>query len=304
MERNYYIFNSGRLHRKDNTLLFENESGEKKVLPVNDVEAIYIFSEIDLNTKLLNFLSQNKIPLHVFNYYGYYSGSYYPREYLNSGFLLVNQVSHYKSNRKRMIIAREFIRSGVLNILKNLQYYNKDSVGLDLKDRIEEIKGHLQEVENAQDILVLMSIEGRIRNSYYKCFGIILGEEYALEKREKRPPTNIINALISFGNSLMYTTVLGEIYRTQLNPLISFLHEPGERRFSLSLDISEIFKPIIIDRLIFKLLNTGMISEKHFDQELNSCYLNEEGKRIFLREYDERLKKTIRHSVIFRINPA
>jgi CRISP-associated protein Cas1 len=58
--------------------------------------------------------------------------------------------------------------------------------------------------------------------------------------------------LISFGNSLLYATTLSEIYRTQLNPTVSFLHEPSARRYSLSLDLSEIFKPIIVDRTIFK----------------------------------------------------
>lgn len=65
------------------------------------------------------------------------------------------------------------------------------------------------------------------------------------------PPDNMINSLISFVNTLIYTKVLSEIYHTQLNPTISYLHEPGVRRFSLSLDIAEVFKPLIGDRLIF-----------------------------------------------------
>ena len=58
--------------------------------------------------------------------------------------------------------------------------------------------------------------------------------EYDFDQRVRNPPDNAVNALISFGNSLVYTTCLTEIYRTQLSPLISFLHEPGNRRFSLA----------------------------------------------------------------------
>lgn len=83
------------------------------------------------------------------------------------------------------------------------------------------------------------------------------------------PPDNMINSLISFVNTLIYTKVLSEIYHTQLNPTISYLHEPGVRRFSLSLDIAEVFKPLIGDRVIFSLLNRKQITEDSFTKELN-----------------------------------
>ena len=91
--RNYYITRSGRLARQDNTLYLETETEDgkptKTPIPVEDVDALYLYGEIDLNTRLLNFLAQKSVTAHVFNYYGYYAGSYYPREYLNSGYLLV-----------------------------------------------------------------------------------------------------------------------------------------------------------------------------------------------------------------------
>lgn len=131
MKRNYYITKNGRLKRKDNTLYLEFETGEKKTIPIEDVEGLYLMGETDLNTKLLNFLSQQKIPVHVFNYYGYYSGSYYPREHLNSGFLLVTQVECYKDKEKRLTIAKELINSAAHNILRNLKYYQNRKAGLE-----------------------------------------------------------------------------------------------------------------------------------------------------------------------------
>lgn len=110
----------------------------------------------------------------------------------------------------------------------------------------------------------------------------------------------MINCLISFGNSLLYTNTLSEIYHTQLNPTISYLHEPSERRFSLSLDLSEIFKPILVDRIIFKLVNNRMLGEEDFLDELNFCYLNDRGRRTFLAEWDEKLRTTIKHPLLKR----
>jgi len=121
MKRNYYISQSGEISRKNNTIFFKNQN-TRKVIPVNDIEAIYIFGEVNLNTKLLDFLSQNQIVIHFFNYYGFYSGSYIPREYLSSGYLLVNQVKHYLNLKKRIEIAKEFVLGAAHNTIKNLIY--------------------------------------------------------------------------------------------------------------------------------------------------------------------------------------
>ena len=295
MPRNYYIFKSGRVRRKDNTIYIETEEGNKPI-PIEDVDSFYLFGELDLNTKFLNFLSQRNVPAHVFNYYGFYAGSFYPREYLNSGFLLVNQVEHYIDSRKRLAIARCISSAASHNILLNLAYYESrakeaDEVGA-IRSEIEEIASRIGE---AKDVAELMGIEGNIRERYYAAWPAILGSEVDFEKRVRRPPDNLINALISFGNSMMYASVLSEIYHTQLNPTISYLHEPGERRFSLALDLAEIFKPLIVDRLIFALINTRQIKPEHADKQLNYCYLKEEARKLFVAAYEEKLQTTIRH---------
>ena len=298
MKQNFYIFNNGRLRRQENTIFFEKEDGSKSVIPIENTEAIYAFGEIDFNTKLFNYLAQKGISVHVFNYYGFYSGSYYPRETLNSGQLLVKQVSHYTSRQKRITLARAFVEAASFNILKNLRYYNNRGKGL--SEYIDAIENLRPQIEEADAVEVLMGIEGNIRNTYYKAWPTIIDSDIEFERRVKQPPDNMINALISYLNSMVYTTCLGEIYHTQLNPLISYLHEPGDRRFSLSLDVAEIFKPIFSDRIIFTLLNRQQITDKDFMKEVNFCYLNEKGRKTVIREYDERLKTIITHKKLDR----
>lgn len=293
MKQNYYIFNNGRLKRQENTIFFEKEDGTRTIIPIENTEAIYALGELDFNTKLFNYLAQNNIPVHVFNYYGFYSGTYYPREYLNSGQLLVKQVNHYTNKEKRVRLAKAFIDAASFNILKNLRYYNNRGKSLD--EYINIIEGFRSAIEKIETVDELMGIEGNIRNTYYKAWPVIIDQEIEFERRVKQPPDNMINALISYLNSFVYTTCLSEIYHTQLNPLISYLHEPGERRFSLSLDLAEIFKPILSDRIIFSVLNRQQITEKDFMTEVNLCYLNESGRKIIIKEYDERLKTIITH---------
>jgi CRISPR-associated protein Cas1 len=298
MKQNNNIFNNGRLKRQENTIFFEKEDGSKNILPIENIEAIYALGEIDFNSKLFNYLAQYGISIHVFNYYGYYSGSYYPKETLNSGQLLVKQVNHYTSHQKRIFLAKIFVDAASFNILKNLRYYNNRGKNLDTYiNSIDELRTNIEKQNTIEE---LMGLEGNIRNTYYKAWPNIIEQEIEFERRIKQPPDNMINALISYLNSLVYTSCLSEIYHTQLSPLISYLHEPGDRRFSLSLDLAEIFKPILSDRIIFTLLNRGQISEKDFLSDVNFCYLNEKGRKTVVKEYDERLKTIITHKKLNR----
>lgn len=293
MKRSIYIYNEGVLQRHDNTLRFINTNDERKDIPIENVSDIYVMSELSINVSLLNILSKYGITVHFFNYYSFYIGSYYPKETMLSGQLLVNQVEHYVNDNKRLEIAKKFIDGAADNIYRNLRYYN--GRGKDVSSYMSEIEIIKKYVPESKSIHELMGYEGNIRKTYYEAWNIIIDQNLEFEKRVKNPPDNVINTLISFVNTLVYTRVLGEIYKTQLNPTISYLHEPGSRRFSLSLDISEIFKPIIADRLIFSLLNRRQITEKSFTKELNYLHLNKEASKLIVSELDNKLKTTIKH---------
>jgi CRISPR-associated protein Cas1 len=267
--------------------------GERRVIPVEDVDAIWAFNELDLNARVLVFLSQHKVPLHLFNYYGYYAGTFYPREYLQAGYLVVRQVRHYSNRRLRLAIAREFVHAAMHNILRNLRYYA--TRGVDLQAQTESVQAEMLNLAAVKTVNELMGCEGRARAAYYQAFTSILRNDVEFTKRVRRPPDNIVNALISFTNGLVYSAALTQIYRTQLDPTISFLHEPGARRFSLALDLAEVFKPILADRMIFKLLNNRQLNERDFAQDLNCCYLKESGRKTVLKEWDTRLQTTIEH---------
>ena len=298
MKNSLYIYQNGELSRKDNTLRFTSEEGNKKDIPINSISEIYFFGEDSINTKLITFLSQNNIMVHFFNYYDFYVSSLVPREIKISGKLLVKQVEHYTDKEKRMELAKEFVKAAGNNIYRNLRYYN--GRGKDVKDAMLEITHLVKEVDKCDNIQQLMGVEGNINKIYYSKWNVLIDQEIDFTARVKRPPDNMINTLISYLNSLVYTTVLGEIYKTQLNPTISYLHEPGVSRFSLSLDIAEIFKPLIADRMIFSLLNKNQIRENHFTKGLDYLHLSEQGSKIILSEYDKRLKQTIMHKELGR----
>ncbi len=281
MPRVYYIFKSGTLRRKENTLFLETE-GQKIPIPVEEVYELFIFGEVNFNTKLINFLSSNGIVMHIFNYYGWYSGTFYPREDKVSGFLLVKQVEKYLNSNERLYLAKKFVEGAIKNGEKVLK-----------SDFSENLKA-LREAKNVSEV---MAVEADFWKKAYRRLEELTGWKF--ESRTRRPPKNRLNALISFGNSLLYAKILGEIYKTALNPTVSYLHEPSERRYSLALDVAEVFKPLFVLKLITTLIGTKL-KENHFREDLNGIFLNEEGKKIFISQFDALMEKTFKHRTLKR----
>lgn len=293
-----YITSMGELTRKDNSLCFR-KGGKNVYIPVEGTKEIYCLNEISINTKLLDFISRNNIVIHFFNYYEGYSGTFYPKNKYNSGKLLIRQLKAFEENR--LVIAKKIVSGIGENIYEVLYHYYKHNKK-EVKNTLDWIKGEFyKRVLESNDIKSLMSVEGEVWQRFYSEFKIILPEEFIMNKRCKRPPDNPINALISFGNSLLYTKTISSIYRTHLDQRISFLHEPSEGRFSLSLDISEVFKPVVVYKTIFDLVNRKILKvDKHFDKKVNYCLLNEEGRNIFIKAFEERLESVFIHPKLKR----
>lgn len=299
MNKRIFIFSAGELKRKENTIYFENEEGQKKYIPAEGTAELMIFGEVNVNKRFLEFATQQGIIIHFFNRYGYYVGSFYPREHLNSGYMILRQAEAYISEKDRLKIAARFVEGAFGSMLKVLDYYARRKGSAEIEAAREAIIALKAQIPIQTTTDALMGIEGNARDAYYSAFDdIVENEQFKFEVRTKRPPKNRMNALISFGNSMLYTTVLSEIYKTHLDPRIGFLHATNFRRFSLNLDVAEVFKPIFVDRTIFSLVNKRELQAQHFENRLGGIVLNEEGMKIFSKEFEERLERTITHKKI------
>ena len=288
-----YVFSTGDLTQKDFSIQLKNEKGNT-YLPIKDVKELYCFNDMTITTKLFSALSKANITLHIFDYNGNYAGTYFPKRYLLSGKLVVKQALKYDSDR--ISPARNIVRGIGKNLYTVMYHYYRHGKN--------ELKEYLDWLRNDEDRLIdvccdinqLMMIEGEMWARFYSSFKYILPEDFIMNKRVRRPPDNPINALISFGNTILYTKTISQLYHTHLNQEISFLHSPSEGRFSLSLDISEVFKPIIVFRTIFDCVNNRKITvSKHFESKYNYCMLNEEGRKVFISEFEKRLNSVFDH---------
>ncbi len=297
-EHTRYIFSMGTLSRKDNSIAFKNSKGSNYI-PIEDTKELYCMNEVSLNTKFLDFIAKAGISVHFFNYYGNYTGSFYPREQLISGDLTIRQSQAYID--QRLIIARAIVQGIADNVREVLYHYYRHGKK-ELKPLLDWLKDDVKIfIDKEPHIKQILWIEGQIWHKFYDSFQYFLPDDFILNKRVKRPPDNPINALISFGNTLLYTKTISAIYHTHLNQSISFLHSPREGRFSLSLDMCEVFKPIIVFKTIFDLVNNKRLQvSKHFDKSLNYALLNETGKKVFVQAFEDRINEAFMHPKLKR----
>lgn len=293
MDRNYHVFSDGRIERKDDTVRVVTEDGEKKYVPIENAEAVFLHGQLDFNTRLMSFLNDQGVAVHVFGWEDYYAGSVMPERGQTSGRTVVAQVRAYDDAEHRRRLAAAIVAGSIHNMRTNAVYY--DGRDRDLAAEISDLEAAAGRVDDELPVDELLGIEATARRSYYRAFNEILPAEFQLDRREYNPPPNEVNSLISFGNSLVYASCVSAIRATALDPTISYLHEPGERRYSLSLDLADLFKPVLADRVLFRLVNRNRITGDDFETELGSCLLTERGRQTYSKAFEETLERTVEH---------
>jgi len=290
---NHHVFADGDLSRSEGTLRIDTLDDRTKFLPVESIDSLYLHGQITFNTRALGLLNDNNVPVHVFGWKDYYKGSYLPKRRHVSGNTVVEQVRAYDDAERRLNIAQKLIQASVHNMRANLVYYN--GRGCSLSNQVEILETLKTDAAETEDIEELRGVEATARKAYYHSFDEILRDPFELPSREYNPPTNETNALISFLNSMVYTTCVSAIRKTALDPTVGYMHAPGERRFTLSLDIADIFKPILADRVLFRLVNRQQLNLDDFEDELDGHLLTEDGRMTVLTEYEDTLDQTVEH---------
>lgn len=280
MSEIYYLLKSGTLSKSSGAIILKNEV-ETVEIPTENVDMIAVFGNVTFTTPSLSLLSELKIPLILFSERGWYISSIFPENYLQSGYVLRKQLEHAIDPLKRLFLAQQFVLGASKNMRRVIS-----RLGL---GNLPTSKDKILSSENIQE---LMGIEGNIHIDYLERLDIKLPENFKINGRSRRPPSNAINAMMSYLYSVLYGSITSEILRTHLSPTISYLHESSERRSSLALDVNEIFRPIICDRIILRLINLKMMNENDFVSD-SGVFLSASGKRKVLEAFDEKMRETV-----------
>jgi len=276
-DRVHFLMVAGRVRRESNNLKFDRYDEDLNVvstkpLPIKGIDEIYILAKVDLDSYTMAFIADNNILLHFFSPFQSFRGNFFPstsNSVNKSGFVLLQQLRAFDDEVHRLYIAKQVTKGHFINGANNCKKYKVDF----------ELEQYLENLDRAKNIGEVMASEGAYQKNYYQAWNSIIKNQRTFKfiKRSKRPPTDKINCLISYVNTRIYNIVLSEIYKTELDPRIGFLHEPNYRALSLHLDIAEIFKPIIGDNIIFTLLNKNEITAKDFKTDSGRIRFTNEG---------------------------
>lgn len=291
MKKVIYLYKSGQLLCKDYSLILKDKKDYVSYIPIEQIDMLICFGEISINKRTLSLLNKHNIVILFFNFYGQYIGRFTPKQYLD-GKILINQIHIFENETIRYHIARTMIISSLKNCLALLKYYNKKQ--FPLLDNIIEIESIIKECNN-KSVTELLLLEAQAKKIYFNSFDIILEKEkYHFIKRTKNPPLNEINALLSYGYSLLYANYISVIDRSRLYSQISFVHSLTKCSESLQFDLADILKPVLIDRLVLSLCRHKSLKDEYFDYKKDSCYLNKKGVKFFVEKYENYLLKTIK----------
>ena len=277
--------------RQRNETLSVTLNGRSRSLPINRVAHLVLLAEGQLSTKLLELCGKHGVRLSVFDYYGYFKGSFEPIAQSPSGQVKLEQAKLLLDDGHRLALAREILRGAFHNMGANLQYYAyRDRPALlSVVQKLRHLAAKLDKCKSTPEI---MGYEGNAHQLYYAAWKQI-DPVLDFGKRVRRPPNNPVNCLISFLNQLTYTVVRHELAKTHLEETFSFLHSPGAGRASLSLDLAEIFKPLLSDALIFRMIRKKMTDTGWFEQQKGVCLLTETGRRNVAEQFSLRLEEHV-----------
>jgi CRISPR-associated protein Cas1 len=282
-----YLLAGSKINRHDNTIRITPKDGKARHFPVESLKHIIVAGVTQFNSELLAFLGKRGVRLSFLDYYGNFSGSFEVASPHAAGAVHLAQAKIILATETRLALGKHILSAALHNLIANLRYYSYRG-NATLKPAIAEMHKHWRNLQRADSIERMMGCEGLSRQAYYAAWQHI-NPALAIEKRTRRPPTDRINALISFCNGLVYSICKNELAKTHLDLTLSFIHAPTQARASLALDLAEIFKPVIADKLIFAMVNRQMLNDSDFDQVDNVCRLSEVGRRKAVESFREKV---------------
>ncbi len=280
-------------------------TGQVVRVPLNKVEQVIIFGEVTFTTPALHALLERRIPVHYLTAHGRSRGSLLADWGKNSGIRLAQYALAGDSTRS-FAVARQCIAGKLLNMRTLvLRYARTREDASILEEAGEQIRRCLRELarldpptdtsDRMHGLGPLLGLEGSASAAYYNTFNQILKGTWNFPGRVKRPPTDPINALLSFGYTVLTNQIVSMIHSIGLDPGLGVMHQPGFGKPALALDLIENFRAIIIDSTVITLINTGQIKADDFEEDLGAFRMNDSSRRTFLEKLEGRLNEEIRH---------
>ncbi len=282
----YLTEQNATLHKRDNRFALEREG--KTVAEVHDfrLERVVIFGQVQISAAALGHLLSRGIDTTFVTMTGRLKGRLVPLESKNAP-LRARQFEKTRDREFTLGISKVFVQAKVSNCVENLSRQQRNHPELDLRDTIDFLSALGSRIDRAAGLDELRGVEGNAAAAYFKAFGGLFRRGFTFEKRTRRPPTDPVNSLLSFGYSMIFNEAVSALASVGFDPYFGFLHSLDYGRCSLALDLIEEFRPITADRLTLNMVNLGIVAAEDFSTtEEDGVRMNDDTRKRFLIEYE------------------
>lgn len=271
--------------------------GGKLEIPIREIERILVFGNIQLTTQVMGACLQEGIPVLFLSQSGYYRGHLCSLNPLHLESEII-QINKHKDEPFQRETCRSIIRGKLLNSKQLLIRFNRKRKRVAVTEAIEGITSDLAALELHRTVDQLRGYEGIGAARYFPAWGeLITNSEFSFNKRVRHPPTDPVNALLSFGYTILHNNVLSLIIAEGLSPYFGNLHYGEDRKPYLAFDLIEEFRSPIVDSLVLRVINNESFNSKDFEpiRNIGGIYLNQFGRRRFLEQLEKRMNEAIAH---------
>ncbi len=280
----------------------EAGTSKRKVrIPLGKVEQVVVMGNITLTTPALAALLERRVEVTFCSRWGHFLGRLSPPLSKNAPLRLAQHRAH-NNPATRLILAKQFVIGKLANMRTFLLRQNRKRQDEAIAEAAEQIQEGLRQVDllppgKSDGMATLLGLEGSASARYFGVFGRLLKEGWEFSTRQRRPPPDPVNALLSFGYTVLTNAVSSAVCVVGLDPLVGYLHAPGYGRPCLALDIVEEFRPLVVDSVVLRVINNGILKPDDFRQEMGTCWLDDAARRRYIEQLEHRLEEEITHPV-------
>ncbi|WGE89862.1 type I-C CRISPR-associated endonuclease Cas1c [Actinobacillus arthritidis] len=297
LQNTLYITTQGSyLHKERETLVVEQDRKKVVQLPIHSIGHIFCFGNVLVSPFLMGFCGENNVNLAFFTENGRYLGRLQGRQ---SGNVLLRRAQYKKSETNPVPVARNIIAAKIQASKRVLQRQIRNhGENADLQSAITALNYSLQQLKTADNLDLIRGIEGDATSRYFGVFSHLLKENsgFHFDGRNRRPPRDGVNALLSFLYSIVGKDISGALQGVGLDPQIGFLHADRPGRDSLAQDILEEFRAWWVDRMVLSLINRGQIKPDDFITEASGAVtLKPEARKLLFQTLQAKKQEKIIH---------
>jgi len=254
-------------------------------IPISNVENIAIFGNVQVTTQALHMLLEQGISVSFFSFSGKYLGQTSSDSSKNI-FLRFAQYELYNHLSQRLEIAKVIVRNKVNNQIYLIKHHQWKDSDHNWKNDINQMRKLLDSLQQKGTSNEILGVEGMCSNIYFGAYGKMFYCDFQFDGRNRRPPRDPINVLISLGYTFLTKEVSSALDAESFEMYLGFLHGIRYGRKSLPLDIVEEFRQPVVDRFVLNVCNKRMINKFDFDADGDRILLNEEGFKKFCYEFE------------------